>query len=236
LPAFAGHDEAEVAGNFGERIERLIATATAEADAIRADAVAAVKHLRENAGLEAERIIASGKRQAAETITAGQQRAEADVKSAGESRRQAEELLANAHSEAEQLRRKAREEANQIRLEVDEHARQLLARTHDETNRDLSAARAELAELEHRKADMEGQLASLRTLLSEAVAPKLPAGIHDLFGPPAPPSADISAPLYTRRSIFTPEQPVSNPAVAENPAFENQPLEVQQELDEYHGA
>ena len=92
-----------------------------------------------------------------------------------------------------------------MRREVDAHAKTLLARTHDETTRTLTEARTELAELESRKEELEAQLASIRSLLSEAVAPRLPAGIHDLLAHPTPPSPDIAAPLYAPTMPIGPE-------------------------------
>ena len=173
-----------------------MASAVAEAETLRAEATQDAGNIRHDAKLDAERIIAAANRQAADTVAAGQRRAEADVQAAAETRKLAEQALGSAHTEAEITRRRAREEAANLRAEVDAHAQELLARTHDATDRDLAAAREELNDLAARKADLESQLASLRTLLSEAVAPQLPGGIFDMLAAPAPPSPDIAAPLY----------------------------------------
>jgi len=185
-PAFEMLSEIDVNQTFGERIENLIQIAVSEADAMRDDAIADAKRQRHDAGLDAERIVAAAQRQAAEIVAAAQRRAEGDVQAAHDNRREAEAELTQAHSEAEVIRRRARDEAAELRQEIDAHAQALLARTHEDTNRTLVAARAELEHLQARKQELEGQLGQLRAMLSEAMSPKLP-GLHDLLQVPNQP-------------------------------------------------
>lgn len=204
IPAIELIGEIDVNQGFGERIERLIALAVAEADTLREEAVADAKHERHDAKLDAERFVAAAQRQAAEIIAAAQRRAEGDLQAASDSRREAEQTLHQAHQEAETIRRRARDEAADLRKEIDNHAQALLARTHEDTTRTLVAARAEVEHLQTRKSELESQLAALRAMLQEAMAPKLP-GLHDILTVPALSVPELSVPEISVPDIGVPD-------------------------------
>lgn len=185
-PAIELIAQIDVSKGFGERIDRLIALAVTEADALREEAVAEASRERHDAKLDAERFMAAAQRQAAEIIAAAHRRAEGDIQAATDNRRESEQTLHQAHQEAEIIRRRSRDEAAELRKEIDNHAQSLLARTHEDTTRTLVAARAEIEQLQTRKTELESQLAALRAMLQDAMAPKLP-GLHDILTVPEPP-------------------------------------------------
>ena len=152
---------------FGEQIERLIAAAVAQAEQTKSDAITEADRLVTAARNDAEYVTAQAQRQAADIIAATQRRADAQLADAQVVRDEADQILTRARMEADELRRKVRDETAQLRTEIDQHARTTLERTHADTNRTLSQARAELAEIASHKAGLEEQMAQLRALLSE---------------------------------------------------------------------
>jgi F0F1-type ATP synthase membrane subunit b/b' len=165
---------AEIGLSFGERIERLIAAAVAEADNTRTDAQHEAEQVLQTAQLDAEHTVAAAQRQSAEIMASAQRRCDADLAAAQRTREEAERALAEARTEADELRRHARDEVAELRTEVDLHAQAMLARTHADTTRTLAAARAELEEIAMRKAELEGQMSAIRALLSDTVVEPLP--------------------------------------------------------------
>ncbi len=211
---------AEITISFGERIERLIAAAVAEAENTSADARHEAAELLQSARLDAEHTLAAAQRQSAEIVAASQRRCDDELAAAQRAREEAEQVLADARAEAEALRRRVRDEVAELRSEIDLHAQAMLARTHAETSRTLTSARAELEELGQRKTELEAQLASIRALLSEAVVEPLPQGLGGLRTEPQEPSTPrpAAAPGVTGRHGWDPVPAPASPVDDDAPS------------------
>lgn len=181
---------AELAVGFGERIERLIAAAVAEAENTRTDAQTEATHLVQAAQLEAEHTVAAAHRQATEIVASTQRRCDDELAAAQRGRQEAEQVLADARQEADQTRRRVRNEVTELRAEIDQHAQTMLARTHADTTRMLASARAELDEITTRKAEQEAQLSAIRSLLTDAVVAPLPQEVSGFLDVAAPDGQD----------------------------------------------
>lgn len=176
--------QVELGISFGERIERMIAAAMQEAEATKVQAERDADATRNDARLAAEHTVAAAQRQAAETIAQTQARCEDEVAATQRARQEADYALTEARHESEQILRRARDEVTELRQEIDRHAQSMLARTHAETGRTLAAARAELEELKIRKAELEEQMAAIRSMLSGAVTTPLSDQMSGFLGHP----------------------------------------------------
>jgi hypothetical protein len=175
-PISAPRLDPEVALSFGERIERLIAAATHEAEQTRKDAELDAERNREEARLDGDHVVAAAQRKSADIIAAATRRSEDDVQAAKDTRAQAEVELAKARAEAEEIRRLARDEAGKTRSEIDQHVQGLLTRTHEDINRRLESSRKELADIEVRKNETQAQLDAVKAMLAETMGGDIQIG------------------------------------------------------------
>ena len=170
--------QVELSISFGERIERIVAAAVTEAANTRADAAAAAEELLSNTRMDAEHIIAVAQREAAEIIASAQHRYDSEVTAAKLTREEADNVLADARREAEELLQRARDEVSELRTEIDQHAQSMLARAHAETSRTLAESRAELESLHARRADLEAQIALIRSQFENITVDPLPVDVE----------------------------------------------------------